>query len=85
MDVNPYFNSLIGPRARTKRSNRERKPQREQRHEDKPQPQSAWKSEAYIRMLDDSFPNPIGGGSSGDVSDLHVRVKRLSTTDDDKH
>lgn len=73
MHMNPYFNSLVGPRARTKRSN--------SGNGDNAEPSKA----EYVKMLADSFPNPgetaeTGGGGVGDSVDggegQHVRVKR---------
>lgn len=64
---NPYFNSLIGPRSRTKRS-----------IENKAtivNPMDDPKSIEHIKLLEESFPNPnLDNSLHSDQS--HIRVKR---------
>lgn len=59
----PYYNSLIGPRTRTKRSENSAVVQ------ENPQ-----QSDEHIKLLEESFPNPAAG-MNVDESE-HVRVKR---------
>lgn len=67
----PYFNSLIGPRSRTKRESKIIQ-QTNSTLEDKKE-----QTANYIKLLEDSFPNPDAENNIAD--DLHVRVKRNST------
>lgn len=61
----PYYNSLVGPRARSKRSSDNGNPMDD--------PQSA----QHLKLLQDSFPNPIEAESRADAADQPlVRVKR---------
>lgn len=65
---NPYFNSLIGPRSRTKRS-----------VENKltiVNPMDDPKSIEHIKLLEESFPNPNLIDSSLHSDQPHIRVKR---------
>lgn len=64
---NPYFNSLIGPRSRTKRSvDAESK---------KVNPMDDPKSSEHIKLLEESFPNP-NLDNSLQSDQQHIRVKR---------
>lgn len=63
---NPYYNSLTGPLARPKRSSNPLK-----------NPMDDPKSNEHLRLLQDSFPNPIEADSrADDASQTLVRVKR---------
>lgn len=67
----PYYNSLLGPRSRTKRES-ENIQQTNTTLQDKKE-----ETENYIKLLEDSFPNPETDNNI--VDELHVRVKRNST------
>ena len=64
---NPYYNRMLGPKARSKRSS----------VNDTKTIAEDPKSPAHIKLLEESFPNP----ESTDLLDdsQHVRVKRNST------
>lgn len=57
---NPYFNSMIGPQVRTKRSNKV---------------DEELSKDEHIRLLEESFPNPIASDDSN-ANEPHIRVKR---------
>lgn len=67
---NPYFNSLIGPRSRSKRS-----VDNPLTLEHKVNPMDDPKSDEHIKLLEESFPNP-NPDSSLDLNEPHIRVKR---------
>lgn len=63
---NPYYNRMLGPRTRAKRSNG-----------DAIENEKQYKGDEYIRMLDESFPNPIASDDdTGKWDEPHIRVKR---------
>lgn len=64
---NPYFNSLIGPRSRTKRSVDAKSPV--------VNPMDDPQSIEHIKLLEESFPNP-NPDNSLHSDQVHVRVKR---------
>lgn len=61
---NPYYNRMLGPRVRAKRSN-----------DDAIVNEKQGKSDEYIRALEESFPNPIAGDDI-QSDEPHIRVKR---------
>lgn len=67
----PYYNSLIGPRSRTKRESTMIQQKNSTLQDKKEQ------NANYIKLLEDSFPNPDTDNNI--VDELHVRVKRNST------
>lgn len=67
----PYYNRLIGPRSRTKRESKIIEQTNSTLQNKKEQTAN------YIKLLEDSFPNPDTDNNI--VDDLHVRVKRNST------
>ncbi|XP_037033985.1 uncharacterized protein LOC119072794 isoform X1 [Bradysia coprophila] len=64
---NPYFNSLIGPRSRTKRSVDAKSPA--------VNPMDDPQSIEHIKLLEESFPNPSPDNSLHS-DQVHIRVKR---------
>lgn len=66
---NPYFNSLIGPRSRSKRS------VKIANKSVKVNPMDDPKSSEHIKLLEESFPNP-NVDNSLHSDQQHIRVKR---------